>query len=209
MKIALFGASGKTGQHLLRLALEAGHEVTALVRTPAKISLTHPNLRLVQGDLQDRLKVEQALQGADAVLSTLGPSHNRPTFEISQGTNTLLAAMQACGVRRLVISAGAGVRDPNDTPGLFDRLIQRLIKLASRNVYEDMLRTVELVRASDRDWTVVRVPMLTDDPPKGNLVVTWVGKGMRPRLSRADLARFMLQQLDSDEHLRQAPAVSN
>jgi putative NADH-flavin reductase len=209
MKIALFGASGKTGQHLLRLALEAGHEVTALVRTPAKISLTHPNLRLVQGDLQDRLKVEQALQGADAVLSTLGPSHNRPTYEISQGTHTLLAAMQACGVRRLVISAGAGVRDPNDTPGLFDRLIQRLIKLASRNVYEDMLRTVELVRASDRDWTVVRVPMLTDDPPKGNLVVTWVGKGMRPRLSRADLARFMLQQLDSDEHLRQAPAVSN
>jgi nucleoside-diphosphate-sugar epimerase len=209
MKIALFGASGKTGQHLLRLALEAGHEVTALVRTPAKISLTHPNLRLVQGDLQDRLKVEQALQGAAAVLSTLGPSHNRPTFEISQGTHTLLAAMQACGVRRLVISAGAGVRDPNDTPGLFDRLIQRLIKLASRNVYEDMLRTVELVRASDRDWTVVRVPMLTDDPPKGSLVVTWVGKGMRPRLSRADLAGFMLQQLDSDEHLRQAPAISN
>ena len=81
--------------------------------------------------------------------------------------------------------------------------------ISAKNVYLDMVKTVELVRASDLDWTVVRVPMLTDDPPKGQVRVGMVGDGMGPRITRADMAEYILQQVKSPQQLRRAPAISN
>jgi hypothetical protein len=121
----------------------------------------------------------------------------------------ILAAMQKHGVRRLVVSTGAGVSDPNDAPGVFNRLMEFLVRRAARWVYEDMYKTVELVRASDVDWVIVRVPMLVDAPGQGKVRVGWVGKGTGPRLARLDLAVFMLQQAQDDTWLRQAPVISN
>jgi hypothetical protein len=117
--------------------------------------------------------------------------------------------MQQHGVRRLMQSVGAGVGDPNDGPGLLDRLIKVALKTGSRHVYEDMVRVAEIVRTSALDWTLVRVPMLTDDPPAGDVKVGYLGKGVGPRLSRADLAAFMLRQAQEDTYLRQAPVISN
>ncbi len=84
-----------------------------------------------------------------------------------------------------------------------------LLRLLARHVLEDMTRTVERVRASDRDWTIVRVPMLTDDPPSGRVTAATVGRGLGLRASRADLAAFLLAQLEIDTCLRQAPAISS
>ena len=209
MKIVVFGATGRTGQHVVQQALEAGHMVSVLVRNPARVSVQHERLQVVQGSLQDGDCVRQVISGSDAVISTLGPSSNQPTFEISQGMKVILAAMKTTGVRQLIISAGAGVGDPQDAPKLFNRVMNVLLKLAAKNVYEDMRKTVQLVRDSDVDWTVVRVPMLTDDPATGQIKVGMVGKGMGPRISRADLADFLLRQAQDTAHIRKAPAISN
>jgi putative NADH-flavin reductase len=209
MRIAIFGASGRTGQHLVRQALAAGHDVVAFVRTPARLGIQDERLAIVPGDVQDMAQVEKAVNGVDAVISVMGPTSNRPEYQVSQGIENILAAMERQGVRRLVISAGAGVGDANDRPRLFNKAMNVLLNVVARHVYEDMRRSVETVRASDLDWAIVRVPMLTDGPATGNIQVGYVGKGMGPRLSRADMAAFMLQQATSDTYLHQAPAISN
>lgn len=198
MKLAIFGGSGRTGQILIRQALAAGHEISALARTPEKIPAAEP-LRVVQGDLDS----------PGAVISVLEPASNTPDSRVSRGIEHILAAMEAHGVRRLLLSTGAGVADPMDAPGPFNRLMSLLLRLLARHVLEDMTRTVERVRASDRDWTIVRVPMLTDDPPTGRVTAATVGRGLGLRASRADLAAFLLAQLEIDTYLRQAPAISS
>jgi len=209
LKIAVFGATGRTGQHLVQQALEQGHDVVALARTPSKLTIQNKALKIIQGDVKDPACVEQVITGADAVVSVMGPTSNRATFEVSQGTQHILAAMSKYGVKRLIISAGAGVGDPEDTPGLFNKVMNSLLKAAAKNVFEDMLKTIAFVRSSDRDWTVVRVPMLTGDAKTGRVKVGMVGKGMGSRISRADLAEYILKILQSGEQLRRAPAISN
>lgn len=209
MKLAVFGGTGKTGKHLVRQALAAGHEVRALVRTPSKMELTSERLTLVQGDVQDAAAVDETVAGTDAVLSVLGPTQNTPDYQVGKGTTNIINAMRRHGVRRLIISAGAGVTSEGDEPKLFNHLIFSALKLAVKHVLEDMSRAVKQVRNSDLDWTVVRVPMLTDDPAKGNVRVGMVGKGTGPRISREDLARFMLEQVNDTTHIRKSPVISN
>ncbi len=213
MKLAVFGATGRTGQHLVRQALDGGHQVVALVRNRDKLDaagfIEGDRLTLVQGDLSDTAAVDRVVAGVDAVLSVLGPISNQPTFEVSLGIKHILGAMQRHGVSRIIISAGAGVHHPGDSPKLFDRMMHVLVKTTAKNVYRDMLKSVDLVRTSDLDWTVVRVPMLTDDPPTGHIRVGMVGDGMGLRLSRADLAGYILQLVQGDEQVHKAPAISN
>lgn len=208
MKLAIFGGTGKTGQHLVKQALDAGHDVVALARTPSKFTAQHDRLHIVQGDILQADCVAETIQGADAVLSVLGPSSNKPDFAISQGTDHILDAMQAHNVRRIIISAGAGVRDPLDKPKLIDKIAGAAIRLISKNVVADMEGVVEKVRASDRDWTIVRVPMLTDGDASGKLKVGYVGD-ITPRITRADMAAFMLKQVTEETHIQKAPAISN
>jgi putative NADH-flavin reductase len=208
MKLVIFGATGRTGQHLLRQALNEDHQVTVLVRDPAKLIEVSDHLTVVQGSLNDEVCLNQVIHGADAVLSMLGPANNQPTFDISSGTQAIINAMKKNGVRRLVISAGAGVGDPDDQPELFNKIVNMLLKVIARNVYEDMLKTVTLVRESGLDWTVVRVPMLTDNPATGQVKIGMVGKGMRPRINRSDMADFMLKQASSRDYVGKSPVIS-
>lgn len=209
MKLALFGATGRAGRHVLAQALARGHEVTALARDPQKLSDVADRVEVVQGDVQDAQAVARVVSGADAVLSVLGPTSNEPDYQVTRGTEHILAAMKEHGVQRLVLSAGAGVGDANDAPGLLHKLITVLLKLFSRHVYEDMKRTVQVVRASDVDWTIVRAPMLTDDPGRGDLKVGYIGKGPGARLSRADMATFMLDEVQAKAWVGKAPVISN
>jgi putative NADH-flavin reductase len=209
VRLALFGATGRTGRLVLARALEDGHQVVAHTRNLAKLGIDHERLEVIQGDLLDVARVGQALAGADAVLSVLGPTSNEPTYLISRGMDNILMAMQTHGVHRLVQSVGAGVGDPHDRPNLFDRLIRLLLRLTARHVLEDMQRVGDKIRASDRDWTLVRVPMLTDGQPTGKLRVGYLGQGVGPRVTRLELASFMLQQVGSEGYLRQSPVISS
>jgi len=209
MKVTIFGSTGRTGALVVEEALKAGYSVAAFARQPEKLRVEHAQLTLCQGELLDSDAVAGALHGAGAVISALGPTSNRPELTVSRGMPGILAGMQWHGVRRLIVTAGAGIGDAEDAPTVFSRLMDALVRTLARNVYEDMLRMAELVRASDLDWTIVRTPMLTDQPKSGQVKVAWVGKGMRPRITRGDLAAFLVSQVEDPTYLRRSPAVSN
>jgi nucleoside-diphosphate-sugar epimerase len=144
-------------------ALEAGHEVSVLARTPSKQALENSKLTVIQGDITDAEKVEQVVADSEAVKSVLGPTQNKPEYMVSQGIDHIIAAMDKNGIRRLVVSAGAGVADPDDDPKFINKVFGFLIRTLTRYVYEDMTRTIDAVRATDLDWIIVRTPKLTDD----------------------------------------------
>ncbi len=208
MKVAVFGGTGKTGQHIVQQALDAEHKVNALARTPSKLASQNQNLTVIQGDILDYDNVAKTIHGTEAVISVLGPTENKPTYTISKGMDNILKAMTVHDVSRLIISAGAGIRDPNDNPKIIDRFFGFLLNIISKHVVADMEQVVAKVKTSDRNWTVVRVPMLTDQPAQETLIVGYVGD-INPRISRADMASFMLKQLNDDTHFSQLPAISN
>ena len=209
MHLALFGATGKTGRYLVEQALAQDHSLTGLVREPSRLATRHERLKVVQGDIRQAEKVSQAVAGAEAVISVLGPSSNKPELAVSQGMDNILAAMRQHGVRRLLQTIGAGVRDPRDRPTPIHLFFGALVRLLSANAFTDMAQVSEKVRGSGLEWTVVRVPMLTEDAATGRLRVGYVGKDIGPRLARADLAAFLLRQLDDPQYIAQAPAISN
>jgi putative NADH-flavin reductase len=209
MQITLFGASGRTGKLVLERALAKGYRVVAPVRTPAKLAITNPNLQVLQGDVRDAAVVDTAVRGSDAVISVLGPTSNAPDFAVSKGTANIIAAMKKYGVRRLILSTGAGVRMDGDQPKFMDNAIVSILKVVNKNVLQDMIETVDLVRKSDLEWTIVRVPMLTDDAPSGHVRTGAVGKDVGTRVGRTDMADFILEQLTDASNLRRAPAISN
>jgi putative NADH-flavin reductase len=209
MKLTIFGATGGTGQELVKQALADGHEVTAFVRTPSKMTTVHDNLHVKQGELNQHEKLAEAIAGADAVLSTLGPTSNKPEKVVTKGMEGIIAGMKRHGITRLIATTGAGVPDPHDEPKLINHIISFALKLMARHVLADSLSMVEAIRQSDLDWTIARAPRLTDNPATGQIKAGYVGQGLGTQLTRADYARFMLDQLNDDNWVRKAPALSS
>ena len=212
MKLTLFGASGATGRLLIQQALASGNEVVAYVRNPAKISTCQSGLTVVQGELTDSAVFGRVLHGADAVISLLGPRpgedlRNQP---LEHGIQAILAAMHANGVRRLVISSTPSAADSNDLPDLQFKLLAAIIKTTMRPAYEEIVAVARAVRASKLDWTIVRVSMLNNQAGTGRIRTGYLGRHqVGTKLARADLARFMLEQVQDNTWLRKAPAISN
>ena len=209
MKLAIFGATGRTGMPLVKQALEAGYEVVALVRTTAKMPLEHQRLTLIQGDVLNPLDVEKTIQGTEAVVSVLGPSKGSPKDMLSRAMNTIVAAMQKYGVKRLVSLTGAGVAAPQDRPKLMNHLIKFALKTLSGDVLRDSEQAVEIIKQSSLDWVIVRGPMLTEGPHTGAYRIGWVGVNTSARIARADVADFMLKQTSDSTYLHQMPMVSD
>lgn len=209
MKITIFGASGKTGIPLTEQALGAGHHVTAFVRDPNKLPITHERLTVVQGDAADASAVEAAIAGADVVISALGPTPTAPPGIHTTATRNIVAAMKKQGVRRLVSLTGAGVEAPEDQPKLINHVIKLALKTLAGDVLRDGQGHAQIIQSSDLDWVIVRGPMLQDGPRTGDIKVGWVGVGTGTKINRPDLAEFMLKQATNDAYLRKLPMVSN
>jgi len=210
--LVIFGATGATGRLLVEQALAAGNQVVAFARNPSRIATTNECLSIVQGELTDMAAIERAVSGAEAVISVLGPrpGENYLSKPLTQGMQNILAAMQKTGARRLIISSTPSATDPNDLPDLKFKLLVGLIKTAMRPAYEEIVNAARLVRASDTDWTIVRVSMLNNNPGTGKIRAGYLGKKqVGTNISRADLAAFLLRQVQDPGWLRQAPAISN
>ncbi len=208
MKIIVFGASGGTGIEIVKQALDSGHLVTAFVRSPARLEITHPHLSLFPGDVLDTAAVEQAVAGHDAVISALGPARPAVVGMMQTAANNILAAMKKHGIRRLVSMTGAGVRDPQDQPGLLDHVMKALLTLLAGDVLSDSAANVDILRTSGLDWTIVRFPRLTNGPRTGKYRVGYLGKDSGSQLSRADGAAFVLKELGEGKYIHQMPVVS-
>lgn len=209
MKLVIFGATGGTGQALLEQALDLGYDVTAAVRTPAKVTLKHDRLHVTQADVTDAEAVSSAVRGQEAVLSALGVSDFRPfakaTSVYSGGTRTILDAMKSADVRRFIGVTSAGVNNDPNEPLLYRLLLKPLL----RGPYRDMQRMEEDVKASGLEWTLVRPVRLTDGPRTGRYRVTPENRPKGGRtISRSDIADFMLAALDQSDYLNRAVVVA-
>ena len=212
MKLLIVGATGPTGQEIVKQATTIGHQVTALVRDAAKTHLA-PSVRLAVGDVLDRDSLERALAGQEAAICSLGTGATGPfkaTTVLSEGTRQLVAAMQARGVGRLVCITGIGAGDSKGRgPWWYNWLVQPLVL---RGVYHDKNRQEEAVRGSGLDWTLVRPVMLTNGPAKGVAAVrasTDLTERYAGTISRADVAAWCLGELADGRHRGQAPVITN
>jgi putative NADH-flavin reductase len=210
MKIVVFGATGRTGMPLVQQALTAGHQVVAFVRNPDKMAIEDERLTLVQGDVIRATDVDKAITAdVDVVISVLSPSKGSPKDMLPVAVNHVLAAMKRHQVHRLIYMTGAGVDMPEDRPKLINHLIKFALKTLAGDVLKQSEAAVRAVQSSGLAWTIVRAPMLNDEPHSGKYRIGWVGVNTGPRLCRADAADFMLKQLASDTYLHQAPVISN
>ncbi|WP_328463912.1 NAD(P)-dependent oxidoreductase [Streptomyces sp. NBC_00448] len=202
MKITIFGATGRMGQLLVRRALDEGHTVTAYARTPGKLRVTHANLSVAPGQLDDHEAILEAVRTADAVVEGVGSE--------SAATRRIIGAMDTAGVKRLVVVSTCSVPDPADRPDLKVTALVRFVRTMAPRPWAEVRSAAEAVRASDLDWTLVRVAKLNDQPATGDIKVGHYGQGVVGlSLSRADMAAFLLGQVTDETYLRAAPAISN
>jgi putative NADH-flavin reductase len=209
MRITIFGATGRTGKQLVEQALKEGNEVVAFARNPSKLNIVDKNLTVVQGELTDDALIENIVKGADAVISVLGPRGGSRTKPLTQGMHNIIEAMTKQGVRRLIISSTLSVKDPNDLPEFRAKALVNFVRVTMHAVYEEIVSVAETVRASNLDWTIVRLTMLNNKPKSGKVRAGYLGRGeVGTWISRADIADFMLKQTQDTKYLRQAPAIS-
>lgn len=209
MKIAVFGATGRSGLPFVEQALAQGHSVVALARSPEKLTIKNERLQVVKGDVTDPAAVDQTIAGVDAVVSLIGHTKETPRDMQAKAAQNYIAAMKKHGVKRVVIMIGAGVRFEGDQPKIFDNIMVTLLKTLNGDVLQDSVHYADAIRNSDLDWTLVRVPMLVEGAATGNLRVGMVGAGVGPRLVRADGAAFILKHLSEPTYVRKAPVISN
>jgi putative NADH-flavin reductase len=208
MNLAVFGATGPSGRELLKLALDQGHRVTASARNPDKLTVRHDRLNIVKGDILDRASVEAAIVGADVVLSALGVRKLGKNTILSDGTRNIIAAMQTRGVRRLICETSLGVGDSRGQMSwLFEKII---LPTLLKNPFADKEIQERYITQSPLDWIIVRPAMLTNGPKTG-VYKACVGKPNEPirrKISRADVADFMLKQLSGTEFIKRAVGLS-
>jgi len=193
VKIAVFGSTGGAGREVVSQALEAGHYVTAVARNPSAITFQHERLRVLCGDVLVPGTFPQMLAEQDAVVFAVGAADRSPTKIYSVGVMNVLMAMRVAQVQRLICVSASGL----DPGALVQKLIARpLLWWIFKNGYTDMSHMEIIVRASDRDWTILRPPRLTNGAQRGKYKVA-VNKQLSNAwmISRADLADYIVKHL--------------
>jgi uncharacterized protein YbjT (DUF2867 family) len=208
MRVLVLGATGGTGREIVREARESGHSVVALVRSKVKADGLL-GAEIVEGDARDTDAVARALVGCQGVISSLGTpmSPFREVTLLSTATRALVDEMARQNVRRLVCITGLGAGDSRGHGGfMFDRLI---LPLFLRKVYADKDRQETIVRSSAAEWVLVRPTVLNDQPARGSVrAVTDLSGIHGGTIARADVARFVVDQLTDDQWLRRAPLIT-
>jgi putative NADH-flavin reductase len=212
MKIALFGGTGSTGRHIIEEALQQGYGLSVYARDPGKLSALSGKIEIVVGDLSNREAIKACIAGADAVISALGPNSlkTRELRPIMRGVGTIISVMDELNVRRLIQISTAAYRDPKDGFDLKSQAFVMLFKLIVHSAYDDIKATAELVSNSQLDWTLVRIPNLKDGTATGQVDIGWYGKTkLSMKLTRGNLAKFLVDQVAAKEFVRAAPAIAD
>jgi putative NADH-flavin reductase len=208
MKIVVFGATGGTGLELVAQALDQGHRVTAPVRSPEKLAdLEHQELVVTRANVLDQPDVDHAVEGQEAVLCLIGAGAGQTTLR-EDGTRNIIASMEKAGVARLICLSSLGVGDSRTNLPFFTKYV--IVGIFLRHAFADHERQEAIVRKSPLAWTIVRPPHLKDGPRTGEYRCGFspTDRTIQGKISRADVADFMLNQLTDDTYLRQTPGIS-
>jgi putative NADH-flavin reductase len=212
MKLTIFGGTGQAGRQLIEQAFAEGNEVVAFVRNPSKLTTHYKKLTIVHGELCNLTKIEYAVNGADAVISLLGPrpGDDLKSKQLTYGMQSIVAAMKKYGVHRLIVVSTPSASAPDDLPDFRFKILVSMIKTAMRPAYEEIINIAQIVRDSELDWTIVRVSILNNNPEFGKVRIGYLGRGeVGTQLSRVDMASFILDALKNARYIRQMPAISN
>jgi putative NADH-flavin reductase len=217
MRIAVFGATGRTGHPLVEQAVERGHEVVAFVRDVTGLSSMLQNndrVSIVEGDAYTGESVDRAIAGdgdpVDAVVSVLGQTSDGPDDLLTEAGRHIRSAMSQHGVERLVTLVGAGVRTEGESVSLGGQGMNALLKLLAGSVLEDARTHVESIKRGDTRWTVVRGPRLTEDAHTGEFRHgTDLSLGMRDTAARANVAEFIIDCLEDDLYVHEMPKITD
>lgn len=207
MKLGILGEASQTWLALVKRALAAGHQVTAL-GDPALNALSARGVVIVPGDAAIAADVEKVVAGQEAIISLLAPVQALPWDVVSAGTRHILEAMRKHHVHRLVCVSAAGIPVRQDRRTPLAAALDTTIRLLLRSVYEDREEQISLLQQSDVDWVAIRVSRITDDPPVQTYQLGYPELSADLAVSREDLVACLLEQLDENTWLRQAPLIS-
>jgi hypothetical protein len=210
--VTVFGGTGKIGRLVVERLLDKGHQVTALVRSPEKLTIEDPRLEVVVAELDDAPAVRKVVDGADAVISALGPAIDPflRSGPLTDATRTIVDAMHGSDVRRLIALGTVSVPDPRDRPSVLERLVPVGIGLLIPGALEEVQGISEVVATSGLDWTLARITAPIDIPSNGTLRAGFLGRdGVGTPMARTDIAAFLVDQLDDSRFVGAAPAISN
>ncbi|MFJ7305497.1 NAD(P)-dependent oxidoreductase [Streptomyces sp. NPDC099088] len=209
MKLTVLGATGGIGQEIVRQALGSGHQVTAVVRDPARLTVTGAGLEVFRTDLTDPEALRPAVAGRDAVLSGLGARRRKDAGVASRLTRTVLGAMEAERTRRLLVVSASPVGPAAAEDGFVDRAMRGMISSLLKDVYADLREMEAALAASATDWTTVRPPRLQDKPVTGSYRTAAGGFPARGRfIGRADVAHAMLAMTDDPATVKQGVGIA-
>ena len=205
--IIIFGASGKTGRELIIQGIAAGYNITAFVRNPKKIEKFKGQVKIVQGDVLDSNAVTAAVSGQDAVLCALGAPAKDNTMLRTRGTAHIVQAMHAHGVQRLICQTSLGFGDSQDTLNWQMKYI--VVPLLLKKAFADHANQEAQIEGSNLDWTIVRPGNMTNGSRTGNYQTGFNGsQKIKLKVSRADVAEFMLEQIRSQKYLKEKVCIS-
>lgn len=208
MKLLLIGASRGVGFELLQRALQSGNDVTIIARHPERLEIRHGQLAVIKGDILNKSVIESAVIGQEAVCITIGTQLTRkPVSVYSEGTKTVIEAMQKSSCRRLLCLTGIGAGDSRGHGGfVYDKIINPLLL---KTIYQDKDRQEAIIRASALDWVIVRPGFLTNGPYTAKYrVLTNLSGITAGKISRADVADFMLGEARNMRYQNQTPLLT-
>jgi putative NADH-flavin reductase len=213
MKLVIFGATGFSGQAIMKLALSKGIQVTVLVRNKSAISIQNENLTVIQGNVLDSNDVKKALEHQDAVIQCLGvggKGNGKPTTFISDSTKIIVEEMEKQQIKRLIAMSNVGAGNSLAfQPWFFTKIILPYFMKWLKVIIDDKNRMEPIIMNSELDWTIVRCPNIVDKTLKGNIHATLDGKGLKLAVTLVDMAEFIMHQLTDNTYSRQAPSISN
>ncbi|MBL8061726.1 MAG: SDR family oxidoreductase [Anaerolineales bacterium] len=208
MKIVIFGASGRTGQHLISQALEQGHTVTAFARTPGKIKTSHERLKIIRGDIHDADAVDLTVEGQEVVVCTLGVNKDGPATALADGTRNIIHAMKKHGVRRILNVSAAGFSGER-ADFLTGKILLWIFNRYLTKLFTAMKNQHEVIEQSGLEWIAIRPFLLDEGPSKGGYRIVLEGIPSRGyRINTGDVAEFMLNNLESNQYMRKFPAIA-
>lgn len=208
MKFLVIGATRGIGRCLVEQALDEGHNVTALVRDPGRLSASHDRLVVLKGDIRDTKAVYRAVENQQAVCIAIGINPTRkPVYVFSEGTQNVIDAMAHSGSNHLICVTGIGAGDSKNHGGFFyDKIFNPLLL---KTIYEDKDRQEALVRNSNLAWVIVRPGFLTNGPLTGTYRTLTELEGVKAgKISRADVAHFILSEINKKQYLSNTPLLT-